>query len=76
MIKALYRQAEDKFYTLTAYRKAKEDGAHALAKRIRWANKSLANRIRWANESLTTEFDLIDKQVALIPVNRSEGWES
>jgi len=65
MIKALYRQAEDKFYTLTAYRKAKEDGAHDLAKRI-----------RWANESLTTEFDLIDKQVALIPVNRSEGWES
>ena len=61
-----YRQREyDIYATVTAYRKAKEDGAI-----------DLANRIRNANPSLASEFDLVDKQVALIPVDRPEGWDS
>lgn len=63
---SIYKQTADIDATLTAYRKAKEDGAWDLAKRIRWANPGIA----------TKEFNLIDKQVALILVDRPEGWDA
>lgn len=67
-----WRQDLDKQATLDAYLKAKHDGATDLATRIRLANSGLASD----DEDLTSEFDLLDKQLALIPVNRSEDWES
>lgn len=60
-----YRQLADVEYTILAYRKAKEDGA-----------RDLALNIRRANDSLGKEFDLVDKQIALIPIDRPEGWDS
>lgn len=65
MNKQAYRQPLDIEYTILAYRKAKEDEA-----------STLANNIRRANPLLEEKFNLVDKQVALIPVDRPEGWDS
>ena len=60
-----YRKFADYEYTVLAYRKAKEDGAN-----------NLASNIRRANPLIEREFDFVDKQLVLIPVNRPEGWDN
>ncbi len=60
-----YRHTQDIEYTLLTYRRAKEQDAI-----------SYATNIRRANPLLEKEFDLVDKQVALIPVDRPEGWDA
>jgi len=64
-----WRQDLDKQATLEAYVKARKDEAFDLAQRIRVANSE-------KDFDLTKDFDLLDKQAALIPVDRPEGWDA